>query len=94
MVSIKIDRVDKTSSLHPNIMLGKIAELDNDYAHVGTKLGKTRTLMSPTRLYGCAATNLQFDYTTELLFSSACKKANDSQKNLSQLKINCNNDIF
>ena len=40
VVSIKIDRVDKTSLFHPNMLLGKITELENQYARVVTKFGK------------------------------------------------------
>ena len=28
-VSIKIDRVDKASALHPNALLGRVTEVDN-----------------------------------------------------------------
>ena len=42
VVSIKIDRVDKTSLFHPNMLLGKITELENQYARVVTKFGKSK----------------------------------------------------
>ena len=48
IVSIKFDRVDKTSPLHSNLLLRKVEEIVNTYA---------------------------LDYTTELTFSAACKKA-------------------
>ena len=75
-VSIKIDRVDKTSSLHSNLLLGKI-EVVNSYVRVVTKYGRINTLISPTRLYPRTAStqNIELDYTTELSFSAACKKA-------------------
>ena len=77
IVSIKIDRVDKTSPLHSNLLLGKVEEIVNTYARVVTKFGRINTLISPTRLYPCTATtqNIELDYTTELTFSAACKKA-------------------
>ena len=78
IVSIKIDRVDKTSALHSNLLLGKVEEIVNTYARVVTKFGRINTLIiSPTRLYPCTATtqNIELDYTTELTFSAACKKA-------------------
>ena len=75
VVSIKIDRVDKTSLFHPNMLLGKITELENQYARVVTKFGKIQTLISPTRLYLCTDTNLSIDYTKESTFTSACKQA-------------------
>ena len=76
-VSIKIDRVDKTSPLHSNLLLGKIEEVVNSYVRVVTKYGTINTLISPTRLYPCTAStqNIELDYTTELSFSAACKKA-------------------
>ena len=36
-VSIEIDRVDKTSPLHSNLLLGKIEEVVNSYVRVVTK---------------------------------------------------------
>ena len=75
VVSTKIDRVDKTSLFHPNMLLGKITELENQYARVVTKFGIIQTLISPTRLNLCTATNLSFDYTKEITFTSACKQA-------------------
>ena len=72
-----VDRVDKTSPLHSNLLLGKVEEIVNTYARVVTKFGRINTLISPTRLYPCTATsqNIKLDYTTELTFSAACKKA-------------------
>ena len=77
IVSIKIDPVDKTSPLHSNLLLGKVEEIVNTYACVVTKFGRINTLISPTRLYPCTATSqiIKLDYTTELTFSAACKKA-------------------
>ena len=77
MVSIKIDRVDKTSPLHLTLLLGKIEEIVNTYARVVTKFGRINTLISPTRLYPCSVTtqNIELDYNTELSFLAACKKA-------------------
>ena len=49
VVSIKIDKVDKQSPFYPNMLLGKITELENDYARVVTRFGKIQTLISPTR---------------------------------------------
>ena len=76
-VSIKIDRVDKTSPLHSNLLLGKIEEVVNSYVRVVTKYGRINTLILPTRLYPCTAStqNIELNYTTELSFSAACKKA-------------------
>ena len=76
MVSVKIDRVDKTSPLHSNLLLAKIEAIENSYARVVTKFGRINTLISPTRLYPCTASskNIELNYDTELSFSAACKK--------------------
>ena len=76
MVSVKIDRVDKTSPLHSNLLLAKIEAMENSYARVVTKFGRINTLISPTRLYPCTASskNIELNYGTELSFSAACKK--------------------
>ena len=37
-VSIKIDKVDNTSPLHPNLLLGKVTEVENNYAKIVTKI--------------------------------------------------------
>ena len=76
VVSIKIDKVDKRSPFHPNMLLGKITEIENYYARVVTRFGKIQSLISPTRLNLCTATNLSFDYTKDISFTSASKQAN------------------
>lgn len=76
VVSIKIDKVDKASLFHPNMLLGKIIEIENQYARVVTKFGQIQTLISPKRLNLCTATNLSFDYSKEISYTIACKKAN------------------
>ena len=35
-VSIKLDKVDKTSPLHPNVLLGRVTEVDKNYAKIVT----------------------------------------------------------
>ena len=82
VVSIKIDKVDKTSVFHPNMLMGKITEIheENNYAKVETKFGKIQTLISHTRLNHCTTTNLTFDYTKEISFSSAYKNANSQSQ--------------
>ena len=49
-VSIKIDPVDKISPLHPNVLIGKITEVENDYAKIVTKFGRLKTYISTNRL--------------------------------------------
>ena len=72
---IKIDKVDKTSPLHPNVLIGKIITVENDYAKIVTKFGRVNTYISTNRLNKCTATNINFDYSKEIAFSAACKKA-------------------
>lgn len=76
-VSIKIDKVDKTSPLHPNVLLGKITHVENDYAKIVTKFGKVKTFISANRLNKCTATNIKFDYSKDITFSAACKMATE-----------------
>ena len=75
VVSIKIDKVDKAAPFHPNLLLGKITQIENRYVRVVTKFGKIHSLISPNRLMKCTATNLQFDYSKEISFMG-CKQAN------------------
>ena len=73
-VCIKIDRVDKTSPLHPNVLIGKIIEVENDYAKIVTKFRRLKTNISMNRLNKCTTTNINLDYTKEITFSAACRK--------------------
>ena len=74
-VCIKINRVDKTSPLHPNVLIGKITEVEDDYAKIVTKFGRLKTYISMNRLHKCTTTNINLDYTKEITFSAACRKA-------------------
>ena len=76
VASIKIDKVDKAAPFHPNMLLGKITQIENKYARVVTKFGNFLSLISPKRLMKCIATNLQFDDSKEISFTMACKQAN------------------
>ena len=68
MVAVKIDKVDKTSPLHPN--MGKITSIEESgFVQIVTQYGKTNTLISPSRLYPCTATTVQLNYSTEISFS-------------------------
>ena len=73
VVSIKINKVDTMTPFNPNMLLGKITEIENHYAWVVTRFGKIQSLICPTRLNLCTATNLTFDYSKEVSFTSACK---------------------
>ena len=39
IVVIKIDKDEKTSSLHPNVLIGKIFHVENNYTKVVTSQG-------------------------------------------------------
>ena len=54
-VTIKIDKVDKTTPLHPNVILGKIINMENDYAKVVTTFGIISTYISTNRLNKCTS---------------------------------------
>ena len=51
---IKIDEVDKFSPLHPNVLLGKVTEVEKNYAKMVTKFGFISTYNSTSRLNKCA----------------------------------------
>lgn len=74
-VCIKIDKVDKSSPLHPNVLLRKITEVEKNYAKIVTKFGMISTYISTCRLNKCTQTSVNFDYTKQISFSSACKMA-------------------
>ena len=44
MAAIKIDRVDKTSPVHPNMLLHKIMEIRKDYAKIITPQGSIKII--------------------------------------------------
>lgn len=76
MVSVKIDEVVKTNPLHPKMLLGKIISVeDTGCVHIVTEYGKMNTLISISHLIPCTATNVHLDYSREISFSAACKKA-------------------
>ena len=62
-VSIKSDKVDKMSPLHPNVLLGNVTLVENNYAKMGTKFGIISTHISRSRLNKCTQTRENFDYT-------------------------------
>ena len=74
IVAIKINKVDKTSPLHPNVLIGKVLQVENNYAKVVTRHGIISAFISTNRLNKCTATNNVFDYSKEISFSSAFKQ--------------------
>ena len=76
MVSIKINNIDETNPFQPNMLLGKIIEIeDGSYVRIVTEYGKDSTLMSSSRLSPCTATNMKLDFLTEISFTAAYTKA-------------------
>ena len=78
MVAIKIDRVDKTSPVHPNILLGKIMEIRKDDAKIVTPQGIIEGFISFSRLYPCTSRDVTLDYCKEISFTAACKQADNT----------------
>ena len=77
IVAIKIDKVDKTSPLHPNVLIGKVLHVENNYTKVVTSHGIISTSISTNYLNKCTATNNVFGYSKEISFSSACKTSHE-----------------
>lgn len=77
MVSIKIDKVDKTTPLHPNLLLAKITTIENGYAKIVTQFGKIKGYIATSRLEACTATGVTLCYEKEISFSAACKEAHN-----------------
>ena len=75
LVSIKIDKVDK-STRHPNLLMAKIVSVDSysNYVQVVTPFGRIKGAIAPNRLNHCTATNVTFNDNKEI-FSAACKEA-------------------
>ena len=48
-VSIKNDPVDEISPLHPTVLIGKITEVENDYAKIVTKCGRLKSYISTNK---------------------------------------------
>ena len=71
-VCIKIDKVDKSSPLHPNVLLGKVTEVEDNYAKIVTKFGIISTYISTSRLSKCTQTSVNFDYTKQITCEGWC----------------------
>ena len=66
MCQLKLIQWTKFHPLHPNVIIGKITEVENDYAKIVTKFGRLKTYISTNRLNKCTATNIQLDFSTEI----------------------------
>ena len=80
MIAIKIDRVDKTSPIHPNMLLGKIMEIRKNYAKIVTPQGIIKGFISFSKLIPCTSRNVTVDYSKEISFTAACKLANNTRQ--------------
>ncbi|XP_068680547.1 uncharacterized protein [Montipora foliosa] len=69
MVAIKIDRVDKTSPAHPNMLLGKMMEIRKGYAKIVTPQGIIKGFISFSRLYPCTSRNMTKKFRSQRLAS-------------------------
>lgn len=65
--------------MHPNLLLGKVIDVQNNYVQVVTPFGCIKGLIAPTRLFPCTATNVKLDYEKEISFTGACKLAANAQ---------------
>ena len=74
-------KLDKAAPFHPNLLLGKITEIENTYARAVTKFGKIHSLLFSTRLMKCTVTNIQFYYSKEISSTMACKTGKSSKQN-------------
>ena len=74
IVAIKIDKVDKTSPLHPNILIGKILHVENNYTEVVTSHGIISTFISTNRLSKCTATIMSLITPKRSLFHPLANK--------------------
>ena len=75
LVSTEMDKVDETSPLHPNLLLGRVTEVEDNYAKIVTKFGIISKYISTTVLIKCPQTRVNFYHTKQITFSSACKMA-------------------
>ena len=66
MIAIKIDRVDKTSPVHLNMLLGKIMEIRKNYAKIVTPQGIIKGFISLSKLIPCTSRNVTVDYCKEI----------------------------
>ena len=56
------------------MLLGQIIEIEKSgYVRIVTEYGKVNTLISPSQLYPCTATNVKLDFSTKTSFTAPCK---------------------
>ena len=78
MVAIKINKVDNINPFHHNILLVQIIKTEKSgYERIVTEYGKVNTLISPSQLYPCTATNVKLDFSSKTSFKSSMQKQVD-----------------
>ena len=66
---------DKTNPFHINMLLVQIIEIEETgYVRIVTEYGKVNTLITPSQLYPCTASNMKLDLSTKTSFTAAPKK--------------------
>ena len=75
MLAMKTNKVDKINPFHLNMLLGQIIEVEETgYVRIVTEYGKVNTLITPSQLYPCTASNMKLDFSTKTSFTAARKK--------------------
>ena len=59
MLAMKTNKVDKINPFHIKMLLGQIIEIEETgYVRIGTEYEKVNTLITPSQLYPCTASNM------------------------------------
>ncbi|EDO41664.1 predicted protein [Nematostella vectensis] len=76
IVAIQIERPDKTSCLHPRMLIGKVVSAEeSNYCTVVTEHGRIKGTIAPNRLNHCTSSvPPRFDNDRQITFTEACKK--------------------
>ena len=73
---MKTNKVDKINPFHIKMLLGQIIKIEETgYVRIVTEYGKVNTLITPSQLYPCTASNMKLDFSTKTSFTAARKKA-------------------
>ena len=74
MLAMKTNKVDKINPFHIKMLLGQVIEIE-ETGYVRIEYGKVNTLITPSQLYPCTASNMKLDFSTKTSFTAARKKA-------------------
>ena len=76
MVAMKTNKVDKINPFHINMLLDQIIQVEETgYVRIVTEYRKGNTLIKPSQLYPCTASNMKLEFSTKTSFTAARKKA-------------------